>query len=450
MSVVEALRNKNIVTIMRQSWAIGWPMTLIMFAIFLTGFADVYVAGKFGKEIQAAYGLAYQIFFVSSIVGFALTVGGVSVTSMLFAGSKPREYEQAVSTLFISAGISGLIIGAVLSKASSGIIAVFPLPEILKSYTVPLLRIYATGAAAHFILVNMNAVLRASGRVRNSLVTMIVVCGLNIPLNFYLAFHTPLGYQGIGWATVLSTLCGLGLNMFFLRGVIFRAARFSRAFLGRILHISWPAGLLQIFWQLGAMALYAILGLMPEHRVEILAAFTNGLKIEAAIFLPAFAFNMANAVMMGKLTGERRCEDAFHSGLMTAALGSIVVTLMTLTVMAAAPRIAGFLSDNPIVVAECTRYIYISLLFEPIMAWGVILSGGLNGVGDTRSVMRIISLSIWMVRVPVSYFFGVISGIGPVAVWWAMNLSILCQTIFITRHFYSRRWETCKTAEAVV
>ncbi|MBU0758846.1 MAG: hypothetical protein KKC66_03925 [Candidatus Omnitrophica bacterium] len=83
--------------------------------------------------------------------------------------------------------------------------------------------------------------------------------------------------------------------------------------------VSWPAGLLQILWQLGAIALFYILSILPAHNIETMAAFTNGLKIESLIFLPAFAFNMANAVLI--------------------------------------------------------RYIYISLLAEPIMAWGVILGG---------------------------------------------------------------------------
>jgi len=46
--------------------------------------------------------------------------------------------------------------------------------------------------------------------------------------------------------------------------------------------------------------------------VEILAAFTAGLRIESAIFLPAFAFNMANAVIVGNLLGSARIRR--HTG----------------------------------------------------------------------------------------------------------------------------------------
>ncbi len=36
------------------------------------------------------------------------------------------------------------------------------------------------------------------------------------------------------------------------------------------------------------------------------------------------------------------------------------------------------------VIEESITYIYISMISEPFMAWGMILSGGLNGAGDTR------------------------------------------------------------------
>ena len=42
------------------------------------------------------------------------------------------------------------------------------------------------------------------------------------------------------------------------------------------------------------------------------------------------------------------------------------------------------------------------------MAWGVILAGGLNGAGDTRSVMFAVGISVWFIRVPLSYFLGLL------------------------------------------
>jgi len=188
------------------------------------------------------------------------------------------------------------------------------------------------------------------------------------------------------------------------------------------------------------MVLYLVLSAIPAHNIEILAAFTNGLKIEAAIFLPAFAFNMANAVVVGNLLGKQNKQDAYSAGLVTATLGVAMVIVMTIATLLNAKMIARLLSSNNKVIAESIRYIYISMLSEPFMAWGVILAGALNGAGDTKSVMFIVALSVWLVRIPLCYILGIYFGFGAAAVWWSMNASILVQMAFITRRYFSRKW----------
>ncbi|MGA2775825.1 MAG: MATE family efflux transporter, partial [Candidatus Omnitrophota bacterium] len=163
-------------------------------------------------------------------------------------------------------------------------------------------------------------------------------------------------------------------------------------------------------------------------------------KIEAAIFLPAFAFNMANAVVVGNLLGKKNREDAYSAGLVTSFVGVIIVVVMALAILLNARTIAAFLSANEEVIKQSTLYIYISMLSEPFMAWGVILSGALQGAGDTKSVMFIVGLSMWLVRIPLCYILGIYFGFGAIAVWWSMNASILVQSFFVTRRYFSQKW----------
>ena len=260
---------------------------------------------------------------------------------------------------------------------------------------------------------------------------MSMVCILNIVLNLVLALMTPLKFRGIAWATVISMFLGSAFNMFYMRKLMSGFFKFSFNAVKDIFSIGWPAGLLQVLWQLGYMVLYLVLSAIPRQNIEILAAFTNGLKIEAAIFLPAFAFNMANAVVVGNLLGKKNKQDAYSAGLVTAYLGVAIVAVMTLVILFNAKIIASFLSNNEIVINESARYIYISMLSEPFMAWGVILAGGLNGAGDTKSVMFIVAMSMWLVRIPLCYIFGIYFGFGALAVWWSMNFSILVHSCFL-------------------
>jgi putative MATE family efflux protein len=418
-------------------------MTLIMFFEFMISLTDVYVAGKIGKEVQAAYGFVVQIYFICIVVANALAVGTVSIVSRLFTDQGPNTKENLSAAVFssvVTAALAGLLVLLVGIVSLPHVVGWLNIPGDVKAYVLPLSRIYLVGVVFHYVLISGNGVLRSCRMVRKSLKTMAMVCTCNILLIFVFAFHTPLGYRGIALATATSVTLGSLLNFRYLKTLMPSLKRFSWDVVKSIAAIGWPMGLLQILWQLGSVALFLILSMLPEHKVEILAAFTAGMRIESAIFLPAFAFNMANAVIVGNLLGQKNEKEAFRNGIVTAAVGVAVVTALTILVILNAQWIAGSLSENEIVVRESIRYIYISMISEPFMAWGIILGGGLGGAGDTRNVMLRVAAGVWLVRIPLCYTFVAILGFGASSVWWAMNTSQFVQALLLTTRYMRKAW----------
>ena len=414
MNLYQLIGKADIKIFLKESWSMSWPMTLIMFFEFMTGLADVYIAGRVGKEIQAAYGFIIQLYFVFIIVGNALTVGSVSIISRLFtAGNKDDLTEAIYSILCVSVG-AGLVLGIGGIIFTGHIIALLNIPHTLKPLATPLGVIYSAGLLFHYILIQTNGILRACKMVKASMKTMVIVCICNIGLAFFLVFNTSLGYRGIAVATAISVCIGSFINVFRVWNLMDGRKQFSGVVTKNIINIGWPSGLAQVMWQAHSMAIFLILSSLPKNNVEILAALSAGLRIESAIFLPAFAFNMANAVVIGNLLGEKRAEEAFKGGIITAFLGVPIVILLTLIVIFNARWIAPILSNNEIVIAETVRYLYINMLSEPFMAWAIILGGGLMGAGDTRSVMFLMGMSLWIVRVPLCYLFVVILGFGAI------------------------------------
>ena len=440
LNIKAVLKREDIRKFVSESWALCWPMTLIMFFEFLIGLTDIYIAGRVGKEIQATYGFVIQLYFIFVIIGNALSIGTVAVISRLFTSNDREELAKAVYSTVITTVIAGIIFGIAGIIFTPEIISIVNIPHQLKPFAVPLGRIYAAGLLFHYILINSNGILRACKKVRSSLQTMAIVCFSNIGLNFFLVFHTHLGFRGIAISTATSVFIGSILNLWRIRVFMSGAKRFSLYLTKSIIGIGWPSGLLQILWQFHSMVIFLILSALPEHNVEVLAALSVGIRIESAIFLPAIAFNMANAVIVGNLLGEKRKEDAFRAGIITALMGAIIVIFLTIVVILNARWIASFLSTNDVVIAESIKYLYISMLSEPFMALWVILGGALNGAGDTRGVMVIVALSLWLVRIPLSYIFVVVFGFGAVSVWWVMNLSQFLMALFMTRRYLKRKW----------
>ena len=436
------LNNEEIWSFVFRSWSVSWPLTLIMVFEFLIGLTDVYIAGKVSKEIQATYGFVIQLYFILIVIANALTVGTVSVVSRLYTSGNRNDFTHAVFSSILTTAGAGVILAIAGIFFSPEIIHFVNIPEELKYLAIPFIEIYSVGLFFHYILINCNGILRSCDRVKDSLKTQALVCVLNIGLNFFLVFHTSLGFRGIAAATASSVFIGSMINLWKVRSSMPGTRRFSPDLIRKMVTIGWPIGLLQVLWQASSMVLFLILSALPEHKVEILAALTTGLRIESVIYLPVFGFNMANAVIVGNLLGEKKQGETFRSGIMTAVIGVFIVTLMVIVVILNARWIVSFLSNHPIVIRESITYLYISLISEPFMAWGMILGGGLSGAGDTRSVMIRVALSLWLVRIPLSFVLVVFLGFGPTSVWWSMNLSQFLQAFLISKRYFGRGWLT--------
>lgn len=407
---------------------------------FLIGLTDVYIAGKVSKEIQATYGFVIQLYFIFIVIANALTVGTVSVISRLYTSGNKNELNKAVFSSLLAAAGAGIVLAVSGIFLSPEIIRLLNIPRELKHFAIPFIEIYAMGLLFHYLLINCNGILRSCQMVKRSLKTMALVCVINIALNFFLVFYTPLSFRGIAVATASSVFIGSMINLAYVRNIMTGVKNFSMGMVKKMISIGWPIGLLQVLWQFSSMVLFLILSALPENKVEILAALTTGLRIESAIYLPVFGFNMANAVIVGNLLGEKKQEDAFRSGIITAAIGVFIVTMMVIVVILNARWIVSFLSSNAIVMRESTKYLYISMISEPFMAWGIILGGGLSGAGDTRSVLMRVALSVWLVRIPLSFVLVVLLGFGPASVWWSMNISQFLQAFFIFKRYLNREW----------
>lgn len=424
------------------SWQVSWPMIIVMVFEFLIQLTDVWIAGRYGREYQAAVGLVSQVYFIFIVTANAVTVGTVAVVARLSSSPEATqaEVDGAISSVLRAVALVGLALALAGALLAPSILALLTPYARVRELGAPLFRVYALGMAFHYLLITTNGVLRSLRRVKTSMGTMALACVVNVGVNLLFFFLTDLKELGIGLSTALAVTVAAVVNLFHLRGHLARHPHFSLDIVKRVAATGWPAGLLQIAWQLGGTALFAIIGALPGRDVTILAAYTAGLRVESAIFLPAFAFNMANAVVVGNLLGEKRPDEAFRAGLVTAGLAAAFVSLMTVVVVANGAPLFDAVAGTPAVARESLRYLHVVMWSEPFMAWAVTLSGGANGAGDTRGVMLIVASSAWLVRIPLAWFLGIYLDLGPLAVWWSMNASILVHALFITRRWLRRRW----------
>jgi len=429
------------------------PMLLIMTFNFFVGFVDIYVAGFISPEVQAAVGFVSLLYFLVIIIANAISVGTVALISRAIgAGDLTKSMVVARQSL-----IFGCLVAAVLTLVgvflSREIIAAAGFPEKIREIAEVLLRIFSIALGANYILIISNAVFGARGDVLNPLFTMFIVSAVNIFAAFALVFgwfpFPRLGYAGIGVATAVSVTLGMGINLILFfrsrwRSIYKGSWALSFATIKKIFDIGWPAAMLQIAWNAGTIVLYNILGRLGEKSITAMAAISNGLRIEALIFLPAFALSMSASVLIGQNLGAGNPERAERVVWRTAAAGVITLSALALVVFLRAEAFAAFVAKDPAVLAETTRYLRINMIAQPFIALSLALSGGLLGAGDTRGTMWVIIIAMWLIRLPITYALALPLSFGATGVWWSMVVSVVCQSVLMTRRFRSGKWKHMK------
>jgi len=428
-------------------------MVLVMFFNFLVGIADIYVAGFIGPEIQAIVGFVGELYFFIIIVANAISIGTVAIVSRAVGASRFKEALSVAkqSMLFGTACAIVLMLAGLLLK--DHIIDIAGFSGGTRQIALDFFVIFVFALAPNYIVIISNAIFRAGGEVRLTLIAMFIVSVINIALNFLFVFglfsFEGFGYRGIALATATAMTAGM-LICFFL----FRQSRWKNIFSGkwiitsdlvkRIFVVSWPAALIYISWNSGNIIIYNILSRLQQESITAMASLTNGLRIEAIIYLPVFALNMAASVLTGQNLGAHAPERAEKLGWKISFSGVAFVTLIALPVFIWAGTISEPIAKNHMVLTETVRYLRITMLSEPFMAISVILGGCLMGAGDTKGAMFVILATLWVIRLPLAYLLSIVLGYGAIGVWLAMVTSMFFQGIAMTYRFKSGYWKTLR------
>lgn len=431
-------------------WRLAWPQMLMMLVHFFIGFVDVLVAGRIGKEVQASFGLITQCMLFLLILAMAVANGGVAAVSQsLGAGRARRARRYAGLLLCLSLG-GGLVIMLLGLLFQERLLLLLRVPEQIRPLAEYFLAVYLITLPPYYLLLVSNAVLRAYKLVQLPLYAMILVTAVNTVLDFGLGLglwgFPNLGYKGVAWATFFSISAGALCNLVLLRrrGLLGAEAwpglRWARKARGYLFKVAWPAGAMQVVWQTGYLVLFAIVAALPMERVAALAGMTAGLRVEAILFLPAFAFNMTASILVGHCIGAGRPDEAKRLAYQILGIGVGSITLLALTLWQFVEPVSHLLSTEPLVRAQMRGYLLYNVLAIPFTVCTMILSGVMVGAGATLYNLMVFGACTWLVRLPLAYYLGHIHWRESSGVWVAMLVSQALQAAVMWYLFHFKEW----------
>jgi len=383
---------------------------------------------------------------IVSAVAFAHEAGGLP--GVYFRRAADTGRQSLLFSLAIAIALTAL--GLVFHRE---IVALAGFPEKIRGIADTFLQIFALAMGSNYFLIVSNALFRANGEVKKPLLTMFIVSVINILGNFILVFgmgpFPGMGYAGIAIASAVAVTAGAAANLVLLLFSDWKSLyegpwTVHRETIRQIIRLGWPAGLLQAAWNAGSIVLYNILGRLGEASITALAAIANGMRIEAAVFLPAFALHMTASVLIGQNLGAGNPDRAEKVGWRIASAGAALLSVLAVIVFIRAEFFASILARDPAVLEETTRYLRINMIAQPFIGLSLSLSGALQGAGDTRGPMWVIIVAMWVIRLPLAYLLSLVLGHGAAGVWIAMVASMIVQSLLMAGRFRGGKWKEIK------
>ena len=412
----------------RQIILFALPMLAANVMQLLYNVVDSWVVGNFiGKEALAAVGASFPVIFVliSLLIGIST---GISVVVSQYFGAK--EYDnviKAINTFFVFIFTTSLIMSALGIYYSREIFIALHLPLDVIDDAVSYLQIYMGGMIFMFGFYGTNAILRGLGDSKTPLYFTIFSTLLNTALDLFFVLKLGWGIKGVAYASVIAQALAFLMATYFInRGdslihFSIKKMRMDWRIFNKSIKIGLPTGLQQSFVAFGMIA---ILRFVNEFGTNTVAAYSVAGRLDSFAVMPAMALSAALAAFVGQNIGANkldRVRKGFHVTLIISAAISISVSI---AIYFFGEVIMGFFTTDTNVISIGYRYLVIVSSFYIVFSTMFMTHGVLRGAGDTIIPMGITFFSLWILRIPFSYYFSRPSfGLGVDGIWWGIPLA---------------------------
>ena len=210
---------------------------------------------------------------------------------------------------------------------------------------------------------------------------------------------------------------------------------FERKYLARWLRIGLPIGVERVIMssaQVMATRIVAPLGMVA------IAANSFGVTAESLCYMPGYGIAAAATTLIGQSIGAGRKNTARRLGMLTTALGMIVMTVSGALMYVFAPVMIGVMSPDPAVVALGARVLRLEAFAEPLFAAGIVAAGVFRGAGDTLMPSVFNFLSMWGVRLPLAALLA--PRMGLIGVWIAMFCDLTVAGVLFLIRLRGKKW----------
>ena len=417
---------------------LAWPLVVIQLLQVAYNVADTFWLGRLSAVAVGAMSIAFPlIFFLISVGGGFTAAGSILVAQYTGAGGREEAGRVAGQTIAF-VGLLSIALGILGFFATGPLLDLLPAGEATATEVIPLaaayMRVFFLGMPFLFGFFIFVSLMRGHGDTKAPMRIMLVSVVVNVILDPILIFGwvgmPALGIEGAALATIISRGVATVLGLYVLFGTdAGPAVRFEHLSLDldvikKITKIGVPTALEQSGASLAMVIMTAMVASFPP---AVVAAYGLGNRLSSLVFLPAMGMGQATNTVVGQNLGAEKPDRADRAVWFAGKL--VAVVMLALAVIAATtpePIVAVFLpADTPGAAAtlgHAADYLRIMSVMFVFMGVLQVFLGAFRGAGSTKTALAFSMITLWIVRLPATYYLAFVSDWGATGLWVAVAL----------------------------
>lgn len=426
-----------------------WPATMESVLQMTVGIVATAMVGRLGAISIGAVGLGNR---VSQLVWAVFRAIGTGATVLVARAIGQGDYSLgrrvALQAMILGITLVTIITFSIFGLASP-LLQWFGADGELFQTAMSYLRIVVFGMPFMAIMQITGAVMRGTGNTKTPMMIALIMNVINVIVSYTLIFgkfgFPVLGVRGAAYGAVFAQAisAGVALWVIYRPGFILSFSKIDKykieaSEMRRLLRIGTPVAGEDLFWQFATIILTRwIVG----FGAISLAANQLGLQAESLSYMPAAGFAIAATSFVGQSLGKEDPELATRY-MKEIFKWCIIFTSITAGALLLFPKqiLAMFTTD--IEVIELAKYYLILMAVIQIpQQLTSSMVGALRGAGMTIPPMINAGIGIWLIRLPLSYVFGIVMGYGVMGVWVAMTLDIVIRFFLNLRLYIKGNWK---------
>jgi putative MATE family efflux protein len=427
---------------LRTMLRIGGPAVISSVLFTAYNLTDAFFIGRLPGGAPQAVMAGIQIswpfiwFLVSFIGGF---VGAVvsALVSQNIGANRPRDANVALNQVFTISVIASVVLGVVGFAFMPQMLRFFIREATVTEQAALYMRIIFLGLPTMMIPQLFSGALQATGDTITPLVVTFVGVALNIPLDaaFVLGWwgFPQLGISGAALATVIAQAVSTVIFLWLFsrrRGVLHldrSALKIQFAWVRKTFRIGAPAAFGNSSVALGFALMMTGIGSLP-NAVAALSGYGVADRIFGLLFIATDGLGIGLTTMIGQALGAGRLDrtrEVARKGIQALLL--IVIVEAVFVYFARVPLLQIFIRGDSAGAAdslrEGTRFIQLFAASMPFLSAFFAAQAIYRGSGHNVPSMILGILRLWVFRIPLSYVFAFVLGMGSDGVWIGMSAS---------------------------